>query len=62
MRIAPLYGRSQIVLPQALRRRVLQVNHEPAASAHAGGKRMYETLRRGFYWPSMVADVYNTVL
>ncbi len=22
---------------------------------------MYETLRRGFYWPSMVADVYHTV-
>ncbi len=61
VRIAPLHGSSQIVVPEALRRRVLQLNNEPAASGHAGGQRMYETLRRGFYWPSMVADVYYTV-
>ncbi len=36
VRIAPLDVCSQIVFPQALRRRVLHMNHEPAASAHAG--------------------------
>ncbi len=61
VRIAPLDECSQIVVSQALRSRVLQMNHEPAASAHAGGTPMYETLTRGFYWPAMVADVYHTV-
>ncbi len=60
VRIAPLDESEQIIVPLALRRRVLQMNHEPAAAGHAGGQRTYETMRQGFYWPSMVADVYHT--
>ncbi len=59
--IASLDESEQIVVPSALRRRVLQMNHELAAAGHAGGHRTNENMRRGFYWPSMVADVYYTV-
>ncbi len=61
VRVAPLDGAVQIVAPAALRHRVLQIKYEPAASARAGGLCKYETMRRGFYWPSIVADVYYTV-
>ncbi len=48
MRIGPLDGSTHIVDLEALWRRVLEMNHEPAASGHAGGQHIYETLRRGF--------------
>lgn len=33
-------------------------NHEPPLAAHPGAREMYSSLRRGVYWPTMVADVY----
>ncbi len=48
VRIAPLDGCPQIVVPQALRRLFLKMNHEQADSEHAGGQLMYETLRWGY--------------
>ncbi len=52
---------NHIVVPSALKRRVLHLNHFPAPAGHPGSQRLYETMLLGFYWPSMVADVYHTV-
>lgn len=61
VRIATIDRSIQIVLPNTLRQRVLLLSHYPRMAGHPGGSRMYQTLRRTFYWPSMGLDVYNTV-
>ena len=60
-RLAPKDHSEQIVLPKSLRERALLLGHYPRMSGHPGGSRMYQTMRRTFYWPSMAMDVYNTV-
>ena len=52
---------SQIVVPQTLRARILSLAHYPKLAGHPGQTRMYYTLRRGYYWPHMAADVFDTV-
>lgn len=59
VRRAPLDDRLQIVVPASLRQRTLYLSHYPQASGHPGGTRMYYTLRRTFYWPSMSLDVHT---
>ena len=59
--LAPKDHSEQIVLPKSLRERALLLGHYPRMSGHPGGSRMYQTMRRTFYWPSMAMDVYNTV-
>ena len=54
-------ARSQIVVPKTLRARVLNMAHHSPLAGHPGQTRMYYTLRQFYYWPSMAADVYNTV-
>ena len=49
---------SQMVLPESLKDRVLHLSHHVKASAHPGGRRLYQTLRRLYYWPSMALDCY----
>ena len=49
---------SQIVIPQNLKPRALYISHNAKLAAHPGGRKMYATLRRFLYWPSMAADVY----
>ena len=48
----------QIVIPQTLKPRVLYISHHAKLAAHRGGRKMYATLRRFLYWPSMAVDVY----
>ena len=59
--LAPKDHSEQIVLPKSLRERALLLGHYPPMSGHPGGSRMYQTMCRTFYWPSMAMDVYNTV-
>ena len=61
IRRSPLDGTLQVVVPESLRRRVLDIAHHPPISAHPGRSRMYQTLRRDFYWPSMTVDIHFTV-
>ncbi len=61
VRIGPLDRCSQIFVPQALKRSVLQIKNEPTESEHAGAQRLYEALRRGLYCPWIVPDYYHTV-
>jgi RNase H-like domain found in reverse transcriptase/Reverse transcriptase (RNA-dependent DNA polymerase)/Integrase zinc binding domain/Chromo (CHRromatin Organisation MOdifier) domain/Integrase core domain len=61
IRIAPSDGSRQTVVPSSLVPRLLYLEHYPAASGHPGAHRMFQTIRRTFFWPKMVEDVYETV-
>ena len=52
---------SQVVVPKALRARILSLAHYPKLAGHPGQTRMYYTLRRSYYWPHMAADIFDTV-
>jgi len=58
-RIACAYD--QVVVPKKLRARILNMAHYSTAASHPGGKKMYRSLMRAYYWPSMTVDTYNTV-
>ncbi len=49
---------SQIVVPAALRAKVLHIYHYSRMAGHPGGKKMYHMIRRHFYWPSLSVDSY----
>ena len=51
----------QIVLPHALRGRLLHLAHHTIPAGHPGQNKMYYTLRQWYYWPHMAADVMNEV-
>ena len=51
----------QIVVPVALRQKILRISHYTKVAGHPGGTRMYHTLRQHYYWPSLPIDVYNVV-
>ena len=62
VRVSPLDDSNQVIVPESLRPRLLANGYYAAVSGHPGGRRMYETMRKKFYWPSMSMDVYTTVL
>ena len=51
-------GIKQIVLPESLRQRVMMLAHRPVCSAHPGSRKMYSTLRKTYYWPTMALDCH----
>ena len=51
----------QVVLPDSLRPRVLQLAHHAKLAGHPGQTRMYYNVRRTYYWPHMAADIFATV-
>jgi len=58
-----VYGReTQVVIPKALKQRLLRYQHQSVLAGHPGSRRMYDTLRRCFYWPTMVVHVCNWLL
>ena len=60
-RRCPYDGQVQIVLPETLRPRVLSLSHHSLLAGHPGQTRLYNTLRRTYYWPHMAADAFATV-
>ena len=57
-----VYGReTQVVTPEALKKRLLTHQHQSVLAGHPGSRKMYNTLRRYVYWPTMVVDVYKHV-
>jgi len=57
-----MYGReTQVVVAEALKKRLLIHQHQSVLDGHPGSRRMYNTLRRHVYWPTMVVDVYKHV-
>lgn len=61
VRFAPLDRSVQIVVPKSLQREVMVLEHEPGHAGHPGVNKMYASMRRGFYWETMIADVYAFV-
>jgi transposase InsO family protein len=61
IRTAPSDGARQIVVPRSLVSRLLYLEHYPPVVAHPGSHRMFRTMRRSFFWPHMVEDIYETV-
>jgi len=53
------YG-DQLVVSESLRERVPTLEHHATVSAHSGMNRIYYAMRRRYYCPSMVTDIYNT--
>jgi Integrase zinc binding domain len=60
-RRSPVDGSKQITVPLSLRSRLLYLSHHPPIAAHPGVQRLYASLRRHYYWPRMVSDVYQVV-
>jgi len=54
------YG-NQLVIPKSLRERVLTLENHATVAAHPGMSRIYYTMRKAYYWPSMVTDIHTTI-
>ena len=52
---------AQMVVPEKLRLRVLYYGHYALLAGAPGGRKLYTTLRRDYYWPSLAIDCYRTV-
>ena len=52
---------AQLVVPHKHRSRLLDLAHFPTTEGHPGANRMYYSMRRRFFWPSMATDVYGVV-
>jgi len=61
VRRAPLDRTTQVYVPKSLRMEILTLEHAPAHAGHPGANKIYVSMRRFFYWESMVADVYACV-
>jgi hypothetical protein len=61
VRVAPLDGVRQTVVPAALVPLILHLEHYPRTVAHPGVTRMLRTIRRTYFWPNMAEDVLETV-
>jgi Integrase zinc binding domain len=57
VRIAPLDGSRQIVVPWSLRPRLLWLEHFPVFAAHPEVSKVYAAMRRMFYWGNMHKEV-----
>lgn len=55
-----IYQTKQVVVSFALQARVLFISHDPLLAVQPGGTKMYETLRRQYYWRNIASDVYHT--
>jgi len=47
----------QVYIPEALRARVMGLAHCPTSKGHPGVQRMYASMKRCFYWESMIVDL-----
>jgi len=57
-----VYGReTQVVIPEALKQRISRYEHQSVLDVHPGSRRMHDTLRQSFYWPTIAVDVYEHV-
>jgi len=50
-----------VVIPEALKQHLLRYQHQSVLAGHPGSRRMYATIRRYVYCPTIVVDVYNHV-
>jgi Integrase zinc binding domain len=51
VRKSPFDWSLRIVVPQSLVSRILFLEHYPPAASHPGAHRMFQTIRKTFFWP-----------
>jgi hypothetical protein len=51
----------QLVVPQPLRKHVLQSSHDAPMGGHYGFNRMFYRIRQHFYWPGMANDIQEYI-
>jgi len=61
VRTAPLDGAAKVYVPTHMRYGVMMREHYPPQAGHPGANNMYTSMRRWFYWESVVVDVYAFV-
>jgi len=61
VRTAPLDGAAQVYVPPHMRYGVMMREFYPQRAGHPGENKMYTSLRRWFYWESMVVDAHAFV-
>ena len=61
IRRSNLDGSLQVVVPATLRKRLLDIAHDAPTAGHPGRAKLYQTMRRVFYWPSMTVDIHHKV-
>lgn len=61
MRVAPMDGAEQIVVPALMRLLILRRDHNSLAAGHPGKSRMFGSMRRYYYWPAMAVDIADYV-
>jgi len=54
------YG-DELVIPETLHERIRKQEHHATVSSHPGMNRMYYAMRRRYYWPSKLTDIYNNI-
>jgi Integrase zinc binding domain len=61
VRKAPLDGVEQIIIPRALRGRLLHLEHFPPSVGHPGVTKMFRSMRSRFFWRSLYTDLAEVV-
>jgi Reverse transcriptase (RNA-dependent DNA polymerase)/Integrase zinc binding domain len=61
IRIAPIGGSHQVVVPDSLTSLILCLESYPPAVGHPGAHCMFHTMSRSFFWPRMAEDVYEAI-
>jgi len=59
VRRQPTTDAMQVYIPEALRGRVMGLEHYPTSKGDPGVQRMYAAMKRCFYWESMIVDLYD---
>ena len=60
IRISPVDGAAQTVVPESIKRRVLYLSHYPLLAGHPNGSKMYDSMRRNYYCSVMANGVFQT--
>lgn len=58
VRKATIDGATQNLVPRSLRSRMLSLAQYSRLSVHPGKRRMYDSLKRKFFWPHILSDCY----
>ncbi|XP_061191756.1 uncharacterized protein LOC133199998 [Saccostrea echinata] len=51
----------RLFVPRSLRRKVIEICHDPPYSGHQGERRTLDRVKRSFYWYGLTADVLHYV-
>ena len=58
--VRTVYDTPQVVIPQDLQARILYMGHHALLAGHSGERKMFYTLSKEYYWPSLAVDCYAT--